>query len=239
VQDSATGLTYMQQRYYDPVIGRFLSVDPVTAYPKPGANFNRYWYAANNPYRFKDPDGRYWCTGGPSACDKIDKYVAAIGKSLSGLKPGSDDYKKVSAVVNTLGKPWTKNGITISPATLPKNTAATAGPNGVISIDLKQTASFGNDVTKANPSVSPDAAKDAAGAGVIAHETRHEIDAQKLGGLPTTKAQEYRTEMNAYGTEAAVARGLGVNTGYSTPQDVADGAQRSTDTWCASGGNCP
>jgi YD repeat-containing protein len=28
VQDAATGLTYMQQRYYDPGIGRFLSVDP-------------------------------------------------------------------------------------------------------------------------------------------------------------------------------------------------------------------
>src|SRR5690606_7970433 len=31
VSDAATGLSYMQQRYYDPVIGRFLSVDPVTA----------------------------------------------------------------------------------------------------------------------------------------------------------------------------------------------------------------
>ena len=31
VQDALTGLTYMQQRYYDPGIGRFLSVDPVTA----------------------------------------------------------------------------------------------------------------------------------------------------------------------------------------------------------------
>jgi len=58
VQDAATGLTYMQQRYYDPVIGRFLSVDPVTAYSSPGANFNRYWYANNNPYKFTDPDGR-------------------------------------------------------------------------------------------------------------------------------------------------------------------------------------
>ena len=46
------------QRYYDPQIGRFLSVDPVTADSATGANFNRYKYAANNPYRFTDPDGR-------------------------------------------------------------------------------------------------------------------------------------------------------------------------------------
>ncbi|WP_440841486.1 RHS repeat domain-containing protein [Pseudoxanthomonas sp. 22568] len=59
VQDAATGLTYMQQRYYDPVIGRFLSVDPVTAYDKGDARFfTRYAYAFNNPYRFTDPDGR-------------------------------------------------------------------------------------------------------------------------------------------------------------------------------------
>jgi RHS repeat-associated protein len=58
VQDAATGLTYMQQRYYDPTIGRFLSVDPVTAYSNPVGAFNRYWYANNNPYKFNDPDGR-------------------------------------------------------------------------------------------------------------------------------------------------------------------------------------
>lgn len=58
VQDAATGLTYMQQRYYDPEIGRFLSVDPVTAYSDPVRFFNRYRYASNNPYSFTDPDGR-------------------------------------------------------------------------------------------------------------------------------------------------------------------------------------
>jgi RHS repeat-associated protein len=56
--DAATGLNYMQQRYYDPGIGRFLSVDPVTADGNSGGNFNRYWYANNNPYKFTDPDGR-------------------------------------------------------------------------------------------------------------------------------------------------------------------------------------
>ena len=58
VMDAASGLTYMQQRYYDPGIGAFLSVDPVTADSAGGANFNRYRYADGNPYAFIDPDGR-------------------------------------------------------------------------------------------------------------------------------------------------------------------------------------
>lgn len=59
VQDAATGLTYMQQRYYDPLCGCFLSVDPVTAYDNGDMRFfNRYAYAFNNPYSFTDPDGR-------------------------------------------------------------------------------------------------------------------------------------------------------------------------------------
>ena len=68
VADAQTGMDYMQQRYYDPMIGRFLSVDPVTADPKTGAHFNRYWYAANNPYRFMDPDGRCEKATGSHLC---------------------------------------------------------------------------------------------------------------------------------------------------------------------------
>ncbi|MCC4613593.1 hypothetical protein LL963_16090 [Xanthomonas campestris pv. esculenti] len=58
VSDAATGLSYMQQRYMDPQLGVFLSVDPVTAYEQPVGQFNRYRYANGNPYKFKDPDGR-------------------------------------------------------------------------------------------------------------------------------------------------------------------------------------
>ena len=58
VADSATGLTYMQQRYYDPELGAFVSVDPVSAYSSPLEQFNRYRYANDDPYGFTDPDGR-------------------------------------------------------------------------------------------------------------------------------------------------------------------------------------
>lgn len=59
VRDAATGLSYMQQRYYDPQLGRFLSADPVAAHSSTDARlFGRYQYAFNNPYSFNDPDGR-------------------------------------------------------------------------------------------------------------------------------------------------------------------------------------
>ena len=95
VQDAATGLTYMQQRYYDPRIGTFLSVDPVPALSSPEVHFNRYRYANNNPYRFTDPDGRRSCPTGTRICPRealsqvksaVIGYVAqrtvAFGKAL-------------------------------------------------------------------------------------------------------------------------------------------------------------
>jgi len=56
-EDPETNLVYMQQRYYDPEAGRFLSTDPVQADGN-GGSFNRYEYANDNPYRYTDPDGR-------------------------------------------------------------------------------------------------------------------------------------------------------------------------------------
>ena len=51
---------YMQARYYDPVIGRFYSNDPkgTASFLSEGKiqGFNRYAYAANNPYKYVDPD---------------------------------------------------------------------------------------------------------------------------------------------------------------------------------------
>jgi RHS repeat-associated protein len=89
VNDSDTGLTYMQQRYYDPVAGRFLSIDPVTTDADTGSSFNRYVYAKNSPYKFIDPDGRnamIACVGGPIPCavGAAITAVAAIAIVIKG-----------------------------------------------------------------------------------------------------------------------------------------------------------
>ena len=58
VNDPETNLSYMQGRYYDPVSGQFLSVDP--KHPKAGDTFSisRYAYVHDNPINNIDPDGR-------------------------------------------------------------------------------------------------------------------------------------------------------------------------------------
>lgn len=50
---------------------RFLSVDPVKTDQRDGANFNRYWYANNNPYLYTDPDGRAPKGCGDGSCEGV------------------------------------------------------------------------------------------------------------------------------------------------------------------------
>ena len=57
IHDADTGLTYMQARYYDPVIGRFLSNDPVGFALAGPAYFNRYAYTLNDPINLVDLAG--------------------------------------------------------------------------------------------------------------------------------------------------------------------------------------
>jgi RHS repeat-associated protein len=51
--EDETGLTYMQARYYDPVIGRFLSADPIGY----ADGLNIYAYVRNDPLNKIDPTG--------------------------------------------------------------------------------------------------------------------------------------------------------------------------------------
>jgi RHS repeat-associated protein len=74
VNDPDTGFVYMQARYYDPSVGRFLSVDPVVPVAGNAFNFSRYAYGNNNPITHTDPDGR--CADG-SSCDQM---VQSYGK---------------------------------------------------------------------------------------------------------------------------------------------------------------
>jgi RHS repeat-associated protein len=107
VNDVDTGLTYMQQRYYDPVAGRFLSIDPVTTDANTGSSFNRYAYAKNNPYVYVDPDGRRDIYIGGAADKNNTKIVQDYAGAQKKANPGRDiqyfsysEKKEITAAVN-------------------------------------------------------------------------------------------------------------------------------------------
>jgi len=63
------GLIDMNGRFYDPLLGRFLSPDPYVQMPENPQNFNRYSYCLNNPLKYTDPSGEYF---------GIDDLVAGV-----------------------------------------------------------------------------------------------------------------------------------------------------------------
>ena len=58
INDPDSGLVYMQARYYDPVVGRFVAVDPAVSEPGDVLSASRYAYANSNPVKYVDPTGK-------------------------------------------------------------------------------------------------------------------------------------------------------------------------------------
>lgn len=98
IEDPDAQLVYMQARYYDAALGRFLSPDPVT--PTSGGVFrvNRYAYANNNPAVNIDPDGRNTnddgrntdpCSRAANVC--ISDYQSGDGAPARSPQPSSYD----------------------------------------------------------------------------------------------------------------------------------------------------
>nr|WP_037677282.1 RHS repeat-associated core domain-containing protein [Streptomyces griseus] len=78
--DRSTGLTHVGAREYDPVLGVFISVDPLLEMEK-HQSLNGYGYSENNPVTFTDPTGQgsISCTMGvdcPKGWEEAEENVA-------------------------------------------------------------------------------------------------------------------------------------------------------------------
>ncbi|GGV50679.1 hypothetical protein GCM10010293_61870 [Streptomyces griseoflavus] len=83
--DDTTGLTHIGAREYDPLIGQFISVDPLLSLDQP-QSLNGYSYANQHPATASDPTGlREGCgaTYATSTC------ASPVNKAVSGGNPGS------------------------------------------------------------------------------------------------------------------------------------------------------
>ncbi|WP_051703909.1 RHS repeat-associated core domain-containing protein [Glycomyces sp. NRRL B-16210] len=107
IENKGIGLTTIGAREYDPMYGRFISVDPIADYDNP-QQLNGYAYALNNPVSFSDPSGLSpvapqpgmipdWCGGSPVTCtgwhwpDEIGGSSSSGGTNSGYSGPGGDN----------------------------------------------------------------------------------------------------------------------------------------------------
>ncbi len=105
----------MQARYYDPVIGRFYSNDPVGFEEHLARNghtqgFNRYSYVRNNPYKYVDPDGRIdyssWYQGGIKLYQSQGKTATEFSNDV-----GLTNMKAAKTIAENVLNPTKKVGL--------------------------------------------------------------------------------------------------------------------------------
>lgn len=243
VNDPDIGLVYMQARYYDPIVGRFLSMDPVALNGRNFFGFNRYAYGNNNPVMNIDPDGRYTCS---QAGKTVSCKDAGVTKFVDGIRTAQASYSSKSASYITLGRVLAALGesdkaapLSFELTTRPPNSPGGAPEGGTIQLDMKQlNASPPASYVAGNPGKPTEQVQMAIGAGAIAHEAQHEID-YLHGAFPANRSDEKSTEINAYTTESQVGRGLQINIGLNTRSDILNAAESSTVIWCAGNPTVP
>ncbi len=83
--DTETELYFLKTRYYDPEIGRFMTIDSIS-YLNPDAinGLNLYAYCGNNPVMGVDPNGNAWWNPFSWAWSKIGKNVADWTMTITG-----------------------------------------------------------------------------------------------------------------------------------------------------------
>ncbi len=107
--DVETGLYYLQSRYYDPQVGRFISMDQVEyLVPDVVNGLNLYAYCVNDPVNKDDPKGTVWWFV-KVAVGAVFGFVATVvadvvddGKVFNGSKTFGD-YAKNTAIGAGIG----------------------------------------------------------------------------------------------------------------------------------------
>lgn len=131
--DESTKLYYLMARYYNPVNGRFLSVDPIKGDIEAPLSLNGYSYVSNNPVNFDDTTGTFrnpltkiikgaiyvWVSvkvtvmvGGQFVKKQVGKWVIRDTGKLSAKDiVFSDKFKKPAYKNQVAQRGWTNDSI--------------------------------------------------------------------------------------------------------------------------------
>jgi len=237
VNDPDTGLVYMQARYYDSSVGRFLSRDPAGL----KAGFNDYAYVGDNPINKVDPTGMFQCSN-KASCDAGQTILNGFKKAQSHFKSGSSAYKSLAAGIKALGTKNDGGAINVIAKSDPHDTAV--GRGAYDEKTGKQTLTI--NLAQLNPSGYTEKQNNAELTATGRHELQHIMDDVAVGHKPHDVSNEFWHEVRGVRAETPVWEGLGVNDPLGTwtsngglnMQNVYKEAQWSATQYCQ-GGACP
>jgi len=99
VFDAETGLYYLQSRYYDSEMGRFINADSIVSTGQGLLGNNMFAYCLNNPLSYSDPTGLW------GHMESLHSpYIMTYGGTSKSYVPGVDDkYCKSDGMINGQG----------------------------------------------------------------------------------------------------------------------------------------
>ena len=103
-RDDESGFYYLQTRYYDPEVKRFINADGLISTGQGVMGYNMYAYCQNNPVTFVDPTGM--CSYlAPTYVIRIDCKMTSCASSSKYIKPTSFSGAQGQAIVYSSPKP--------------------------------------------------------------------------------------------------------------------------------------
>jgi RHS repeat-associated protein len=108
IQDSYSNMYRMGARWYDPLIGRWLSADTLVPQPGNPQSFNRFAYARGNPLRYIDPTGHSEdCAANDTSCqEQVVEETANLPEFANGNWISEEQrYRAILAYLSLRNRP--------------------------------------------------------------------------------------------------------------------------------------
>lgn len=124
--DTETGWYYLQSRYYDPIVKRFINADTYSSTGQGFLGYNMFAYCNNNPVLYADSTGEFgWFTLAAAA---IGAVIGAATQIVTNIATGEEWY---SGVVGAAVGGAVYNAVAITTGSLVAASAASTAAESV------------------------------------------------------------------------------------------------------------
>jgi RHS repeat-associated protein len=216
-RDAETGLDYFGARYMSSAPGRFTKPDPLkwlawqygtesdqrhfSNFIGDPQNLNLYAYVRNNPLRFTDPTGMYYCTGTKQQCAAFAEGLAQAREALKSNDLTIKQKAELRGVLKFLGADQKANGVVVKFGSVSRGaggqTDTSRNFDGTILTTITLPTSFVGKSVEIRAEID-------------VHEGDHGVTNAARGRGPSTRAEHLTSERNAYRVQSYVPQGLGV-----------------------------